>query len=110
LLALGCYLCAAFRELAAALIAGGTLVGLAQLFPALQLIAGMIGMLVGRILGLANDGDDQRSPQILNEYGGFVVTFVTGGILMAASASAGMLLQFVTPARWWPTSERASDA
>jgi hypothetical protein len=109
LLSLGCFICAVRRKLATALIAGGTLVGLSQLFPALHIIAGMIGMTVGKALGLADLGNDERSDQILSEYGGFVVTFVTGGILMAAGACAGMLLRLVTPARWWPQSERVSD-
>ena len=102
LLTSGCFICAAGRKHAAALISGGALVGLSQLFPFLQIIAGMLGMIVGQVLGLAYDGNDERSPQIISEFGGFVVTFVTGGILMAASASAGILLRFVTPARWWP--------
>jgi hypothetical protein len=105
LVLLGCYFCAAGRKLAAALIAGGALVGLSQMFPALHIIAGMIGMTVGQALDLANIGDEERPAQIVNEIGGFVVTLITGGILMAAGACGGMLMRLVTPARWWQWSE-----
>ena len=104
LFASGCYICAVARKLAAALIAGGVLVALSQLFPILQIIAGMIGMSVGETLGLARIGDGHPT-QLFNEYGGFVVTFATGAILMAAAASAGMLMRSITPARWWQRSD-----
>jgi hypothetical protein len=111
LLALGCFICATRRKLATTLIGGGVLVGLSQLFPALHIIAGMIGMTLAQALGLAdNGGNDGRSPLIINEYGGFVVTFVTGSILMAVAACTGMLIRFVTPACPWPKSERAGDS
>ena len=109
LLASGCHVCSISRKQAAVLISGGALVGLSQLFPFLQFIAGILGLIVGQFLGLVYAGNDERSPQIISEFGGFVVTLVTGGILMAASASAGILLRFVTPARWWPpTSARST--
>ena len=101
LFAAGCFICAANRKLAKTLIAGEILIGLAQLFPILQIIAGMIGMAAGQALGLAEIGDDTRSLAVSGEFGGFVVTCVTGGILIASGASAGMLLRLLTPARWW---------
>jgi hypothetical protein len=97
LLALGCYICAANRKLAVALLAGGALIALTQLLPGLQIIAGMIGMGVGQALGHATlSGDDNPAARITSEFGGVVVTFITGGILMAGSLCAGVLLQFVT--------------
>ncbi len=113
LLAVGCFICAASRKLARHLIVGGALVGLAQLYPILQIIAGMIGMAAGQALGMAELDDDARSPGVSGELGGFVVTFVTGTILIAAGACAGMLLRLLTPARWWQTHgalrSRSSD-
>jgi MFS family permease len=101
LLALGSCICAAGRKLAATLIAGGAIIGLTQLFPGLQLIAGVIGMTVGQALRLADIGDENRPARLISDYGGFVVTFVTGGILIATAACSGMLLRLITPARWW---------
>ena len=95
LLALGCYICTANRNLAVALLAGGALVALTQLFPGLQIIAGAIGMGVGQALGHATLDSDDNPARITSEFGGFVVTFITGGILMAGSVCAGVVLQFV---------------
>ena len=110
LLALGCYACAANRKLAAALMAGGVLVALTQMFPALHIVAGSIGISVGQALGLTDRGDAVRSPLVRSEFGGFVITFVTGGILMATAAGTGMFLRLITPARWWPRSDDATGA
>jgi hypothetical protein len=101
LLTLGCYFCMSGRKLTTALIVGGAVVGLTQFFPAIQIIAGLMGMGLGKVLGLTDLGDEVHPPRVNSEYGGFVVTFVTGGILMAASACAGLLIRLITPARWW---------
>ncbi len=95
LFVLGCYICAANRKLAVALLAGGAVVALTQLFPMLQFIAGSIGMGVGQALGHATFLGDDNPPRVTSEYGGFVVTFVTGGVLMAGSLCTGILLQLV---------------
>jgi MFS family permease len=91
--ACGCFLCAYHRELALALIIGGVLVGLTQLFPILQFLAGIIGTAVGQALGLAEFGNDERGPRVTSELGGFVVTLVTGGILITAAALLGMAIR-----------------
>jgi MFS family permease len=96
LFTLGCLICAANRKLAVALLAGGALVALTQLVPGLQIIAGMIGIGVGQTLGHATFDSDDHPARITSEFGGFIVTFITGGILMAGSICAGILLQFVT--------------
>ncbi len=99
LLVFGCFICAANRKLAVTLLAGGAVVALAQLFPILHIIAEVIGMSVGQALGHATlDGDDGPS-RITSEFGGFIVTFVTGGILMAGGLFMGVLLRFVTSFR-----------
>jgi hypothetical protein len=99
LLVLGCYICAANRKLAMALLAGGAVVALAQLFPIIHIIAGMIGMTVGQAVGHATLDSDDGPSRITSESGGFIVTFVTGGILMAGSLFIGVLLRFVTSFR-----------
>ncbi len=96
LFTLGCGICAANRKLAVALLAGAALVALTQLFPGMQIIAGMIGIGVGQALGHATFDSDEHPARITSEFGGFVVTFITGGILMAGSLCAGILLQFIT--------------
>ncbi len=106
----GCTICATARKLAVVLIAGAVLVGLSQIFPLLQIIAGMIGMGVGAALGLAETGDDTHPPRLVNEYGGFVVTLITGGILKTASACSGLWIRWITPARWWHRSEPPGGA
>ena len=85
LLVLGCYICAANRKLAVALLAGGAVVVPDSTAPELQIIAGMIGIGVGQVLGHATLVGDDNPARITSEFGGFVVTFVTGGILMAGS-------------------------
>jgi hypothetical protein len=95
-LAWGCWLCAVRRQFAAPLIFGAVLVGVSQLVPILHVIAGLIGLTVGQILGLADTRD-----KVTSEFGGFVVTFVTGGMLIAASAFTGWLIRSMTPAHWW---------
>ena len=67
LLACGCFACAVRRVFADALIIGGVVVGLLQIFPVLQILAGMFGMAAGSALGLADFGDDGRPPSLANE-------------------------------------------
>jgi hypothetical protein len=99
LLVVGCYICFADRKLAVALLAGGAVVALTQLFPILHIIAGTIGMSAGQALGHATIDSDDAPARITSEFGGFIVTFVTGGILMSGSLLVGVLLRFVTSLR-----------
>jgi hypothetical protein len=90
-LAYGFFLCAFRPELARALIIGGAIVAFMQIFPLFQLSVCVFGMVIGRALGLAEFGEDERAPAMSNELGGFVVTFITGGILLIAAGCLG----------WW---------
>ena len=90
----GCLVCAVRRELAVSLLIGGALVGLMQVFPLLQFLAGVIGMAAGSCFGLAEFGGDERSPRLTSELGGFVVTLITGGSLMTAAACLGWPIQW----------------
>ena len=76
------------------------MVGLLQIFPGLQILAGMFGMAAGSALGVADFGGAERPPSLANELGGFVVTLVTGGILMTAAACLGW------PIRWFVARRR----
>ncbi len=104
LLAMGWCICSVARDFATPFIGGAAFVALAQLFPILQMIAGLIGMGVGQALDLADFGDESRPDRILSEFGGFVITIVTGGLLIAAGAGFGLLIRSFTPVGWWHRS------
>ncbi|QEH35324.1 hypothetical protein OJF2_38750 [Aquisphaera giovannonii] len=101
LFATGCWICTARRQLASPLLLGAAFVGLSQVFPLLQILAGSAGMVAATALRVAENNDDAL-PRVIGEAGGFVVTLVTGGLLMAASLVAGLSLRMLTPAHWWP--------
>jgi hypothetical protein len=97
LFAVGCGICTARRGLVAPLF-----VGLSQVVPVLQILAGSIGVEVALALRVAVGSDLSTR---LTEAGGFVVTLVTGGLLMAASLVAGLLLRLLARAPWRPREE-----
>jgi MFS family permease len=105
----GCFLCAFQRGLALAVIIGGVIVALTQLFPILHIVAGWIGMAVGDALGLADFGTGDQSPRLLNELGGFVVTLITGGILMAIATGIGLAIQWFRARRRLHRSKKKSS-
>jgi len=94
----GCWICLMARRLAKGLIVGAVLVALTQVFPALQILAGILGLAVAEALHLSQYRD--RGPEITTELGGFVVTLITGGILMGLSGVTGTLVQRLLPSRW----------
>ena len=81
------------EQLGQALVRGGVGIGLAQLIPVLQLMAGLVAMDVGRLLCQV-DGNDIRS-----EPGGFIMTTVTGGLLMCAALVLGLIFRVIMPGR-----------
>jgi len=97
----GFYVCANYRRLAQALVAGGALVGVSQLLPALQIFAGILGMAAAESLGLVIDGNDEVQVTITSAVAGLVVTTVTGGALITAAVALGLLLQVFTNESWW---------
>jgi hypothetical protein len=92
LLATGCWICATSRNAGWSIVVGGIATGLSQAVPVLQMIAGIFGLAAAQILGAATMGDDER-PDRISELGGFVVTLVTGAILMTTGAGVGLLFQ-----------------
>ncbi|RUL87884.1 hypothetical protein [Tautonia sociabilis] len=86
-----------------ALIVGGSAVALSQVVPMLQFVAGMIGVSLAKAIGLAEPGpwEEPTVPGVLGAAGGFVVTVVTGTLLLAVSLGIGLVLQVITPGRWW---------
>jgi hypothetical protein len=82
------WVCAKVRKFGVYLIIGGIAVGLAQLFPIPQFVAGTVALEMGHLLGLANADAD-----VTSEFGGFIITMITGTILLAMSAGCGFLVQ-----------------
>ncbi|MCA1686781.1 MAG: hypothetical protein LC745_12600 [Planctomycetia bacterium] len=92
MLILGHLLCARSRHLRVILVTGGVCVGLSQVMPMLQFLAGMTSFMVTiRLLGLPPD-DDTRGPEILTAPGGFLMTVLTGGQLMIAALVCGKVV------------------
>lgn len=106
LLAAGYWICSARRELGRLLVIGGAFVGLAQIYPILQIVAGLGGMVVGQALGQVGP-DDLAPPTPLTQVGGFIVTLTTGALLMLASTALGYAAQRIRPWRWWRNRERS---
>ncbi|HET6880105.1 MAG TPA: hypothetical protein VFI31_08115 [Pirellulales bacterium] len=88
---LGCALCAWLRPAGRALVVGGVVVGLSQILPFLQIMAGVAGLSSIEILGFG------RSPH--GDATLFVVTVVTGGLLMAVALVVGLAVRGVLAMR-----------
>ena len=84
--AAGCWICVNHREIGCFLIAGGFLVGLSQMVPVLQFAAGLVGIVICHVVRLMDTED------ATNEFGGFVLTLITGGILLGVSTVSGFLI------------------
>lgn len=89
-----------------ALMSGGICVGLSQVMPILQIVAGLISLLVAKgISGIDLDPTNGKNVG-LNEPIGFVVTLLTGGLLLLAALLCGQFIHWVSRARF-RTSERS---
>ncbi|MEI8211154.1 MAG: hypothetical protein WCI02_03345 [Planctomycetota bacterium] len=80
-------------------IRGGVLVALSQMFPVLQVCAGAVAMKIYLILGVIDDSS--FLDMLSTGTAGFLVTMITGLILMGVSLVLGFLIRAVTPDRWW---------
>jgi hypothetical protein len=84
----GFWVCAKVRKFGVYLIIGGIAVGLAQLCPIPQFVAETVALEMGRLLGLPI-----TDANVTSEFGGFIITMITGTILLALSAGCGFLVQ-----------------
>jgi hypothetical protein len=83
------------RDLRSIMLSGGGLVALSQLFPMLQIAAGLIALgIVGKLTGVNLGPDDSPIEGPVPEHAGFLATLITGAILLAGAACAGL-------ASWW---------
>lgn len=76
-----------------ALLFGGAAVALSQLVPSLQILSGWMGMGVGSLLGQVSNID-----KVTSEWGGFIVTMVTGGSLQIVSLAVGGIAYWIRTA------------
>ena len=91
------------RSIGICLIIGGIPLAISQMLPIAQLFAGGVAMVFCQVLGLVEPvGDDGRNDAVASEAAGFVLTVITGGILMTLSAGCGLLLQRFIPDPWRP--------
>ena len=96
----GAILCCWRSSIMWQVILGALITALSQLFPILQIIAGCIGLSAAARLGQAETGGDgQLLDQVTSEVGGFIVTVIAGGVLLAGAAIAGLCLSILH--RWW---------
>ncbi|QDV34178.1 hypothetical protein [Tautonia plasticadhaerens] len=98
---LGADACSRWDRPGRAVIGGGVLVALAQMFPLPQVCAGALALRVASGLALAVPVEDLGFSRATGVAGGFLVTLMTGGLLIAGALLLGLVLQLITPARWW---------
>ena len=109
LLAAGCWICAKLPKHGVHLLIGAVPVALSQLLPIAQLVAGGLAVMFGQAIGLVNPiGDDGNGEKVASEPGGFILTLITGAILMMLSAVCGFLLQRFIPNPWQHEREEVS--
>jgi hypothetical protein len=84
-----------------ALVLGSFIVAAMQLFPILQIIAGIMGMAAAKALGLGDFSvdDDDISPPGVTELGGLIAAGLTGLTLMGVAACCGAILGWLTAER-----------
>ena len=99
---LGCGICWKFPRFSKSFITATALVAVTQLFPMLQIIAGIIAVLATESIGLRLHGESTTSLEweALPFLAGVLVTLLTGLIV----ASAGLVLSFAL----WPLFRRTT--
>lgn len=99
LLLLGGWVCVTQRKLGLALVVGGAPLALSQIFPLAQFMAGLVALIIGDFFRQVENKDDTVG-EVVSEPGGFLVTMITGSLLMGAALVLGLLLRALMPARW----------
>ena len=99
-------LCYLVPYVARRLIFGSIFTALTQLFPVVQIYAGVIAISLAKKIGMMNYDDDMQLGSTLSETGGFVVTTIVGGIILGFAFVSGALLTFILPARWFLQSNK----
>jgi hypothetical protein len=95
----GAWVCVAQPKLGLALVVGGAPIALSQIVPFLQIMAGLVALAVGEFFQQVENQDDVPG-QVVSEPGGFILTMITGGLLMGAALTLGLLMRALIPTRW----------
>jgi hypothetical protein len=88
--ALGCRLCFVSRRAVLTVVYGGWVVAAAQLFPLLQICAGIAGIRVASALSGWSMHREEKGDSVL---GGFLATVVTGALLLTVATVLGRIIQ-----------------
>jgi hypothetical protein len=103
---LGNWVSIAVPKIGRPLMVGGFFVGLLQIFPILQLFAGMAAIEIGCLVDVAKR-NSEGTPHLIGEPGGLIVTLATGTLLMMVSLSLGLVVRMMTHRRWWGKPDAA---
>lgn len=89
---------------------GAVVTGLSQIFPILQMIAGIIAIAVAALLGLgvADDGPAEM-PAITSELGAFVIGIQVGLLLLIVATGIGLFLRLLLPKEWFTLEDAATE-
>ena len=98
--AIGCRVCFVSRRAMLTVVYGGWIVALSQAFPALQIIAGIIGLSAVRV----TTSEERDVSTIL---GGFIATLITGCVLITIATALGAVIQRILS---WSTRRTTFDA
>ncbi len=92
----GWFLCCVRPVSARKLIFGAILLALTQVFPIIQMIAGTVAFMTALSLGLAAENPET----VTTEFGGFLMTFIVGGILICCAWVMGLIVGLMVPQSW----------
>lgn len=81
-------------------VRGGLLVGVSQIIPVVHVLAGYVSMMLLRFVGLL-EVDVLVGDKRIGFISAFLLTVLTGGILIMVACGLGLLMRLVTPDRWW---------
>ncbi|MCE9560681.1 MAG: hypothetical protein K8U57_01375 [Planctomycetes bacterium] len=91
---LGHFVCEIRPRLGITLVIGAEHIGVAQLFPILQVVAGLVGLSLGSALGLLKNlkvMDNAHLPNAVTLAGGLLLTLFVGGVLALMALAAGRI-------------------
>jgi hypothetical protein len=104
----GWCVCYSSRKMARYLNTGAAIVSLTQIFPVLQVMAGMAGMWVAIVFGSFSPMTDTSDAKVLSEFGGFVITTIVGCILLTVAFLVGMVVVALLTGVVFPKDEYPS--